>query len=116
MDDSLQKVFGTKFVPFKASQLSMWISFFFKIQLSCVLYLNDLFILYYLGTASGTSMDWYKAPKSAGGLGARYVYTIELRDCEGGRYAFLLPEEQIKPSGEETSNFLNIDIFKYFSE
>ena len=54
----------------------------------------------YLGIASGTSLDWYKAPKSEGGLGARFVYTIELRD-QGGKYKFLLPEEQIEPSGKE---------------
>ena len=38
-------------------------------------------------------------PRSQGGLGARFVYTIELRDT--GHHGFLLPENQIKPSGEE---------------
>ena len=51
--------------------------------------------------ASGASDDWYKAPRSEGGLGARFAYTIELRDKDDGIYTFLLPEEQIKPSGEE---------------
>ena len=60
--------------------------------------------MYYLGIASGTAIDWYKAPKAKGGLGARFVYTIELRDQaekDGGKYKFLLPEEQIEPSGKE---------------
>lgn len=44
--------------------------------------------------AAGASDDWYK-----GILGARFVYTTELRDT--GRYGFRLPPEQIIPSGEE---------------
>ena len=55
--------------------------------------------MYYLGTASGTAIDWYKAPKAKGGLGARFSYTIELRDH--GIHKFFLPEEQIEPSGKE---------------
>ena len=43
---------------------------------------------------SGTSHDWY-----AGVIGTRFAYTLELRD-QG--YGFLLPAEQIIPSGEET--------------
>ena len=58
-------------------------------------------MVYILDPASGASDDWYKAPRSEGGLGARFVYTIELRDKDDGIYTFLLPEEQIKPSGEE---------------
>merc|ERR1712226_232201 len=49
--------------------------------------------------ASGASDDWYKSPRSEGGLGARFAYTIELRDT--GTHGFILPENQIKPSGEE---------------
>ena len=45
--------------------------------------------------ASGGSDDWSKAV-----LGIKYSYTIELRDQ--GRYGFLLPEDQIIPTGEET--------------
>ena len=44
--------------------------------------------------AAGTSEDWYK-----GVLGTRFAFTTELRDT--GRYGFLLPPEQIIPSGEE---------------
>ena len=44
--------------------------------------------------ASGGSEDW------AYDLGVKYSYTFELRDT--GRYGFLLPESQIKPTCEET--------------
>jgi len=44
--------------------------------------------------ASGASDDWYK-----GVLGARFVFTTELRDT--GHYGFVLPADQIIPSGEE---------------
>nr|XP_053647888.1 carboxypeptidase B [Cherax quadricarinatus] len=45
--------------------------------------------------AAGGSDDWAK-----GEAGVKYSYTIELRDT--GRYGFLLPEDQIIPTGEET--------------
>ncbi|KAI4896246.1 hypothetical protein NFI96_033900, partial [Prochilodus magdalenae] len=44
--------------------------------------------------ASGGSDDW------AYDLGVKYSYTFELRDT--GRYGFLLPESEIKPTCEET--------------
>jgi len=44
--------------------------------------------------AAGGSDDW------AYDLGVKYSYTYELRDT--GRYGFLLPESQIKPTCEET--------------
>jgi len=44
--------------------------------------------------AAGASDDWYK-----GVLGSRFAYTTELRDT--GRHGFILPPEEIKPSGEE---------------
>jgi len=44
--------------------------------------------------AAGASDDWYK-----GVLKARFAYTVELRDT--GRHGFVLPEDQIQPSGEE---------------
>jgi len=44
--------------------------------------------------AAGASDDWYK-----GSLGARFSFTTELRDT--GRHGFVLPKEQIIPSGEE---------------
>lgn len=50
-----------------------------------------------LYTASGTASDW--AYEKAG---IKYSYTIELRDT--GNYGFLLPRNQIVPTGEETFN------------
>jgi len=44
--------------------------------------------------AAGASDDWYK-----GVLGTRFSFTTELRDT--GRYGFVLPPNQIIPSGEE---------------
>merc|ERR1712013_858845 len=43
--------------------------------------------------AAGAADDWYKS------IGMRYVFTTELRDT--GYYGFVLPPEQIIPSGEE---------------
>jgi len=43
--------------------------------------------------AAGAADDWYKS------IGMRYVFTTELRDT--GRYGFVLPKDQIIPSGEE---------------
>lgn len=45
--------------------------------------------------AAGGADDW-----AHGEAGAKYAYTLELRDT--GRYGFLLPAEQILPTGEET--------------
>merc|ERR1712167_102376 len=45
--------------------------------------------------ASGPSADF-----TYGTCGAVYSYGVELRDT--GRYGFLLPEDQIVPSGQET--------------
>ncbi|XP_072164164.1 carboxypeptidase B-like [Diadema setosum] len=56
--------------------------------------------------ASGASTDWGYAPyitgedKISGGLGAKYSYIVELRDT--GEYGFLLPEDQILPTAEES--------------
>merc|ERR1712066_940434 len=44
--------------------------------------------------AAGASDDWYK-----GVLGTRFSFTTELRDT--GLHGFILPKEQIIPSGEE---------------
>jgi len=52
-----------------------------------------------LYTASGTASDW--AYEKAG---IKYSYTIELRDT--GAFGFLLPKQQIIPTGEETFNGL----------
>nr|XP_054749055.1 carboxypeptidase B-like [Lytechinus pictus] len=48
-----------------------------------------------LYAASGCSEDWGYVT-----LGAKYSYVVELRDT--GRYGFLLPANQIIPTGEET--------------
>ncbi|KAF9920542.1 Carboxypeptidase A4 [Linnemannia zychae] len=45
--------------------------------------------------ASGGSLDWTYAEG-----GVKYSYAVELRDT--GRHGFLLPEDEILPSGEET--------------
>ena len=45
--------------------------------------------------SSGTSRDW-----AAGVAKIPYVYTLELRDT--GTYAFMLPPNQIIPTGVET--------------
>ena len=51
-------------------------------------------LLIFSDASSGTSRDWaYGVPK------IEYVYTVELRD--EGMYGFILPPEQIIPSGEE---------------
>nr|XP_022920402.1 zinc carboxypeptidase-like [Onthophagus taurus]XP_022920403.1 zinc carboxypeptidase-like [Onthophagus taurus] len=49
--------------------------------------------------ATGGSMDWVK-----GVFRTRITYTYELRDT--GRHGFLLPADQIIPSGEETMDSL----------
>ncbi|KAL0101512.1 hypothetical protein PUN28_018972 [Cardiocondyla obscurior] len=54
--------------------------------------------------ASGGSMDWVK-----GTYGLPVTYTYELRD--NGRYGFLLPANQIVPTGEETMDSL-VAMFK----
>lgn len=43
--------------------------------------------------SSGGARDWMYS------IGVELTYTIELRD--EGEYAFILPEDQIIPSGEE---------------
>ncbi|KFM73828.1 Carboxypeptidase A2, partial [Stegodyphus mimosarum] len=48
-----------------------------------------------LYVATGGADDW-----AYGSAGIKYSYTLELRDT--GRYGFLLPSEQIIPTGEET--------------
>lgn len=59
---------------------------------------------YSLDVASGGSMDWVKA-----NFHQPITYTYELRDR--GRYGFLLPPEQIIPTGEETLDSL-VTMFK----
>lgn len=45
--------------------------------------------------AAGSSVDWTNDV-----LGADYSFAVELRDT--GRYGFVLPADQIIPSGQET--------------
>ncbi|XP_060601871.1 carboxypeptidase B-like [Ruditapes philippinarum] len=45
--------------------------------------------------ASGLGVDWVY-----GKLGAKFAYDVQLRD--DGKYGFLLPDDQIIPSGKET--------------
>jgi len=58
--------------------------------------------------ASGASDDWYK-----GVLGSRFAFTTELRDT--GNYGFVLPKEQIIPSGEEMWAAFEVVIAKLLS-
>ena len=58
--------------------------------------------------AAGASDDWYK-----GALGSRFAYTTELRDT--GFYGFVLPPEQIIPSGEEMWAAFEVVIAKMLS-
>ena len=51
-----------------------------------------------LYVASGGSLDW-----TLGQLGIPYSYGMELRDT--GMYGFLLPPDQIIPTGEEAWAF-----------
>ncbi len=53
-----------------------------------------MFIFFCTDEASGFSIDWSYAK-----LKAKYSYCVELRDR--GKYGFLLPEDQIIPTGEE---------------
>lgn len=55
-----------------------------------------------LYVTDGTASDWFYDP--ADGANSKWSYTIELRDT--GRYGFVLPPDQITPSGIET--FLGI--------
>merc|ERR1711971_1483630 len=58
--------------------------------------------------AAGASDDWYK-----GVLGSRFAYTTELRDT--GFYGFVLPPDQIIPSGEEMWAAMEVVIAKMLS-
>ena len=63
-----------------------------------------------LYVASGGSLDW-----TLGELGIPYSYAMELRDT--GEFGFLLPEDQIIPTGEEVWAFhmtVARDIIKEF--
>ena len=76
---------------FKDHEKYSWV-FFDEICDTCILKYVHIHI--FVDPAAGASDDWYK-----GVLKARFAYTIELRDT--GRHGFVLPADQIKPSGEE---------------
>merc|ERR1712002_918673 len=59
--------------------------------------------------AAGASDDWYK-----GTLGTRFAFTTELRDT--GLHGFVLPKEQIIPSGEEMWAGFEVVINKILSD
>ncbi|XP_071538310.1 carboxypeptidase B-like [Panulirus ornatus] len=62
---------------------------------------GTLYDVHNSGGAAGGSDDWAK-----GEANVKYSYTIELRDT--GEYGFLLPPEQIIPTGEENLEGLKV--------
>lgn len=67
-------------------------------------YIKNLSFIYFFNiiftdAAAGGSMDWVRVA-----IGPPITYTYELRDK--GRYGFLLPANQIIPTGEETMDSL----------
>lgn len=54
-----------------------------------------LYFYYFADISSGSSADW-----TYGKAGIKFSYGVELRDT--GKFGFLLPEDQILPSGKET--------------
>jgi hypothetical protein len=51
--------------------------------------------------AAGASDDWAKAE-----IKIKYAYTVELRDT--GRHGFVLPANQIEPTGVETMELVYV--------
>ena len=67
---------------------------------------NTIFVV----PASGTSYDWYSAV-----LKSRFTYTIELRKGKPENMRWILPKEEIIPSGEEVWEGLRV-MFKKMVE
>ena len=65
-------------------------------------------MLFLTDISSGSSADW-----TYGKAGIKFSYGVELRDK--GKYGFLLPEDQILPSGKETLQAL-IALAKYITD
>ena len=57
--------------------------------------MSIIYSIFLTDKASGVSCDWVHDE-----IGVTFSYILELRDQ--GRYGFLLPPEQILPTGEET--------------
>ena len=69
-----------------------------------ILFIIHATILFIVDAAAGGSDDYAK-----GSAGVKYSYTLELRDT--GRYGFVLPENLIIPTCEET-----MDAFRVFAQ
>ena len=65
-----------------------------KCHLNCARNLDHI-NSFYVDSTTGSTGDW-----ASGFLGVKYSYALELRDK--GRYGFLLPANQIIPTGTET--------------
>ena len=63
------------------------------------------FVFFVSDAAAGGSEDWVY-----GTLGVKYAFSVELRDR--GRHGFLLPPEQIIPTGIETLAGLTALVFE----
>lgn len=61
---------------------------------------DNILWLFLVDPATGGSYDWAK-----GVAGIKYSFTMELRDT--GNYGFLLPRDQIQPTGLETWAAIN---------
>ena len=71
------------------------ITFILRTPLCLFNSLRFLLFLFALDANSGSTKDW-----AYGVLGVKYAFALELRDK--GRYGFLLPANQIMPTGMET--------------
>ena len=90
-------------VKYEVKSLNVALKFMVKSNVQIV------YCLFPSDAASGSSIDWgYET------LGAKYSYVIELRD--EGNYGFLLPADQIEPSGIETYAALKALVVHMYQE